>query len=676
MSSLAPADGLGPSRQTAIAVAGLDVRRVVYRPDIDGLRAVAVLAVVAFHAAPDLVPGGFVGVDVFFVISGFLITGFLLADASRHELMLRGFFARRIRRIFPALIVVLAATLLLGWYLLLTDEFEQLGRHIAAAAAFVVNFVFLGEVGYFDTFSELKPLLHLWSLAVEEQFYLVWPMLLAWAIAKGRSITLVAGALLVVSLVLNIILATHHGPAAFFLLPTRLWELMAGGLLSCRFRGDQRIATTPLSELTRDALAFIGLALVVTAFMALSRERHYPGAWALLPVIGTCCLIAGGARAWINRTVLAHRWLVFVGLISYPLYLWHWPALAFLRIVEGGNVGAIQTLAALAASFALAASTFIWIERPIRSGRGAAMPWTLVVAMATVGAMGWAGAYGLIHARTHVGGFERFNEAVQDWDFPGSAFRDWTTVNGLRVTSVGTGNRQILFFGDSNAQQYGPRMEKLVQTHPELDAQVIFATDGGCPPMRGVRVKMRECEAFADTVVKFARDSEVSTVVIVAQWVGYLNSTPFVFVRKDGSEVTGGPAFDAALDDFGAMVRDLRAKGKQVYFVLNIPVATELDPRYVLHRRWSGDFEIRAQGLDRKSWDQGVEQTVLRLAQTARSAGATVINPADALCGPEVCPSITPEGEPIYRDGFHLRASYVRERVHYLDSILLSRRPK
>jgi SGNH domain (fused to AT3 domains) len=496
--------------------------------------------------------------------------------------------------------------------------------------------------------------------------------LLAWAIGKRRSIVRIATILIVASFLLNIAMVARHGPATFFLLPTRLWELLAGGLLWCLLTDPRRVGM--LSARARNALSLAGVAILATGFAFLSSQRHYPGSAALLPVIGTCCIIAAGNRAWINRTLLAHRGPVFIGLISYPLYLWHWPALAFLRIAEGGAIGVIPTCLALAAAVALAVATFVWIERPIRRSRHRAVPWLLLAAMAVIGALGLAGAQGWIEARTHAGGFERFNAAAMDWEFPGPAFKSSTTTNGVALSSVGTGTRQVLLVGDSNAMQYGPRMERLVQTHPEANVQVIFATKAACPPLPGVRRDMRpQCAGFADGVVAFARDAAISDVIFAAQWTGYFDPESLIFVRDDGTEIRGDAAIEPVLERFGAMIRDLKANGKNVYFVANIPIGTEFDPHYVLHRQWSGDFAVRGQGVPRKSWDDGVAKIVAPLVDTARRAGAIVIDPADALCGRDACRAVTPDGEPIYRDGFHLRATYVREQVRYLDSIVLGR---
>jgi len=206
-------------------------RGLSYRADVDGLRAIAVLAVVAFHAAPSGLPGGFVGVDVFFVISGYLITSLLRQSLADGSFRASTFYARRIRRLAPSLVVVLAAVLAAGWTWLLTDELAQLATHVASSAAFIMNLALWSETGYFDAAAEQKPLLHLWSLGVEEQFYLIWPAFL-WVTRRWRQPSLVIGVVAILSFAINV-LTVHTAPAAAFYLPTsRLWELALGGLLA------------------------------------------------------------------------------------------------------------------------------------------------------------------------------------------------------------------------------------------------------------------------------------------------------------------------------------------------------------------------------------------------------------------------------------------------------------
>jgi peptidoglycan/LPS O-acetylase OafA/YrhL len=343
-----------------------------YRPDIDGLRAIAVSLVLVFHAFPECLPGGFVGVDVFFVISGYLISGLIFADLRKERFSFADFYARRIRRIFPALILVLTVSSLLGWFLLLPDEYAQLGKHVAGGAGFVSNFVLLGESGYFDSAAELKPLLHLWSLGIEEQFYFVWPLLLycAWGRRRWAPLGLIL-LVLATSFALNIDRVHDQATSTYYLPFTRFWELMIGCALAylsplARDRGWFALNGPQSLARLRNSAAVAGLAAIVVAAIVIGKERAFPGWWALLPTLGTFLLIAVGPTAWINRVVLAHPLMVSVGLISFPLYLWHWPLLSFPRITSVDPPSPALRAAALGLSVFLAWLTYRFIERPIR----------------------------------------------------------------------------------------------------------------------------------------------------------------------------------------------------------------------------------------------------------------------------------------------------------------------
>jgi peptidoglycan/LPS O-acetylase OafA/YrhL len=372
-----------------------------YRADVDGLRAVAVLAVIAYHAFPDLAPGGFVGVDVFFVISGFLITGILVSALESGSFSLREFYSRRVRRIFPALSVTLAACWGFGWFALFQDEYRQLGRHVAYGAGFLANVAFWREAGYFDNAAETKPLLHLWSLGIEEQFYIVWPLLLALAWRRrvvGAGLSVVALA----SFALNLAAVGRDPTAAFYSPASRAWELALGGVVAVvarrgvdgarresRWAALRRLGRRHWAPPAREAGAAVGLALIGVAVMVVDRAAAFPGWWALLPTLGTALLLLGRGETRIHRWLLANRPMVGIGLVSYPLYLWHWPLLSFPRVVEAQVPPLAVRLLAIAVAFGLAVATWRWIERPFR--RGSAARWkvvTLVTAMTVAGVAG------------------------------------------------------------------------------------------------------------------------------------------------------------------------------------------------------------------------------------------------------------------------------------------------
>jgi len=329
-----------------------------YRPEIDGLRAIAVGSVVIFHFFPAALPGGFVGVDVFFVISGYLITGIILRHLAEGSFSFSDFYARRVRRIFPALIAMLAAVGVAGWFLLLPSELAELGRHTVGAATFTSNFLLWSETGYFDANSHTKLLLHLWSLAIEEQFYVLWPAAL---VLLHRFRIKAVWAILILGLVsLSLCLAlTRTDPTQAFYAPwSRAWELLAGAMLVVV---EKRLWTGPW----RQAAGLIGLGLIATSLFVLQGTDPYPGWRAVFPVLGSTLIIAAGSST-VSGKILSLSPLPAIGLISYPLYLWHWPLVVFPFIVLGAEPSMEFRTGAIVLSIVLATATYLWIERPIR----------------------------------------------------------------------------------------------------------------------------------------------------------------------------------------------------------------------------------------------------------------------------------------------------------------------
>ena len=360
---------------------------IKYRPDIDGLRAIAVLSVVSFHAFPNVIKSGFVGVDIFFVISGFLITSIILRELFELHFSFASFYVRRIRRIFPALILVLLTCLLVAAILFWPDDFSRLGKHTAAGAGFVANLALWQESNYFDVASESKILLHLWSLGIEEQFYLVWPAVLyvAWRAKLRRSLLFVA--IFAASFVYGIKIIATDPVAAFYSPLGRFWELTAGSILALAVVSaprpvvvfEQAVAATlnlllfernnglDPGKVYRHLLSAIGMAMILVSINVITRRNEFPGWAALLPVLGAYLVLAAGPDAWLNRLVLSNRYLVWFGLISYPLYLWHWPLLAFARFFYDGEAAPPAIRAGLmVAAVGLAWLTYQYVEKPIR----------------------------------------------------------------------------------------------------------------------------------------------------------------------------------------------------------------------------------------------------------------------------------------------------------------------
>lgn len=335
-----------------------------YRPDIDGLRAIAVLSVLMFHAFPEWLSGGFVGVDVFFVISGYLISTIIFENLDQKRFSFKEFYVRRINRIFPALFLVLIAGYVFGWLNLLADDFAQLGKHIAGGAGFVSNLILWNESGYFDKAAEVKPLLHLWSLGIEEQFYIFWPLFVYWIYRWPKKVLLAIVLLAGASFILNVATINSYPVATFYSPLTRFWELLIGSLLAYWTLYSSSVIRVTNTQ--KNIASVVGLALIIFAALVLNPKSLFPGWWALLPTIGAALMIAAGPNAWCNRHIMSLRVIVWVGLISFPLYLWHWPLLALARIQEGEILAFTDRVILMGIAIILSWATYQFVEKPIR----------------------------------------------------------------------------------------------------------------------------------------------------------------------------------------------------------------------------------------------------------------------------------------------------------------------
>jgi peptidoglycan/LPS O-acetylase OafA/YrhL len=489
-----------------------------YRPDIDGLRAVAVLLVVHFHAFPEAVPGGFIGVDIFFVISGFLITGIVARELGSGKFSLPGFYSRRIRRIFPALIAVLCAVMILGWLWLLPAAYARLSADVFASAAFAANIALLLQSGYFDIESASKPLLHLWSLGIEEQFYLVWPLILMLAARARLGLFGVAALLGIASFVLNVALIGSNPVATFYLPFTRAFELLAGAALACAWG---QIGQTGAAGNRR---AGLGLVLIAIAAAMLDPHRAFPGWWAVLPVAGSALLLSAPS-AWGNRQLLASRPMVSLGLISYPLYLWHWPLLVFFAAIKFRPLTPLERELVVLLSFGLAWATYRFIERPFRFGRP--MPrktFGLCAAMVLVAVAG-----GIIF---EAGGFEfrlpaeiraMANVPVQtaQWRLH-RCLLDLGHENSFADDCVDRNRRPLLMvWGDSTAGALMPGLRKAQQVHDFGIAQ--FTSNSCIPALNADIAGAPNCRAINDEVLGLARRLQPDVVLLHGTFEKYLD---------------------------------------------------------------------------------------------------------------------------------------------------------
>jgi peptidoglycan/LPS O-acetylase OafA/YrhL len=519
-----------------------------YRPDIDGLRGVAVLAVVANHFQPGRVTGGFVGVDVFFVISGFLITGILIQQLQAGTFSLADFYARRVRRLFPALSLVLLVSFIAGWFLLDPIALTDLGANAAAGAGFVSNLLLWSQTGYFDPEAQAKPMLHLWSLGIEEQYYALWPLFL-FALWKVRFRLVPIAAIAAASFALNAVFSATRPTAAFYSPATRIWELLLGCMIAyvgltrgepiallSRFGGggDTAVLRGRESQL-RELSGWVGFALVCAAILGLTEDFTLPGFWVLLPTIGAALLICAGPETWINRKVLSNRVMVFVGLISYPLYLWHWPVLALIHI-RGWNATraarAEMMLAALVGVFIAAWLTYKAIEKPIRKSRSGrviaglslAQALLFVFGIALVGLRGIPGRYDAAHQQlfaiarkppTYTAAYRyretcRINEDGQD---EAELQRGCDTAAAASNPSAG-----VVLWGDSYAAQLVPGIEATIGNDANL---YVFSVNGCRPLLEQLRSVRAGCNPGNRFALNFVRQYQPREVLIAANWNGW-----------------------------------------------------------------------------------------------------------------------------------------------------------
>ncbi|MBS0614081.1 MAG: acyltransferase [Proteobacteria bacterium] len=657
-----------------------------YRRDIDGLRAFAILSVLLYHAEPTWVPGGFVGVDVFFVISGYLISRIILGRLNAGTFTFTDFYARRIRRIFPALTVVLSATFGIGWYCLFPDEYSMLGKHIAGGAGFLSNLILWKEAGYFDPAAEFKPLLHLWSLGIEEQFYLVWPLLLVFTSKVRRGPLLIMGLIAAASFLLNLAWIADHGVRVFYLPITRFWELAAGGMLAhvhLSLEADRNRAVRPASPL-QAAKSALGFALLLISAFAFSRQDLYPGWRAALPVLGTVLLIDAGADTPLNRRVLGNRAMVFVGVISYPLYLWHWPLLSFEHIIARDEVTHAAIWGAVAAAFILAWATYRFIERPIRhSPPNRRTPLLLAGTLASLGLVGLLDFRLLLPPRSNSFDVRNIVQASTAIAFPGPRLHQVPGERSDNAREQGSGPHAVLFMGDSQIEQYYPRMDWVLSQQRERPAHILYSSQGGCPPVPGVHEDhLPKCEGLIEQGMRIAARADVDTIVIAADWAGYfLNLRPpdnLDYYYRDAT-LRGSlgdlesPASNLALARFQDMIGAMTGAGKQVYLVLPSPTGREFGPRKIVQRSFSDmSFKLRLPVISATNIESRVAPIVQALKRIAARTNATLIDPIEHLCNHDICPVLAADGEPMYKDASHLSPLFVRRNVRYLDQVLKS----
>ena len=516
-----------------------------YRADIDGLRAIAVLSVVCFHAFPSWLQGGFIGVDIFFVISGFLISTIIFDNLEKESFSFIEFYSRRINRIFPALLLVLATCIAFGWFELLSNEYKQLGKHIVAGAGFVSNFLLQNESGYFDNIPRTKPLLHLWTLGIEEQFYIMWPLLLWIAWKKKFNLLKLTLAIAVISFALNIRGSQSDAIATFYSPQTRFWELLIGSILAYVKLYEPKLLATKKREFNRymntfytqsndntlnNIQALLGAVLIGAGLLLITKEREFPGTWALLPTLGTTLIISADSNAWLNRVILSNRILVWFGLISFPLYLWHWPLLSFASIVGYKLPANNVCIVTIFGSILLAWLTYKFIENPIRLGESSKVKTiTLAILMVIIGNVGY-----LIYKHD---GFEfRIPKILNQltsykYNFASeyrlhTCFLDQSEDFNIFkncVTNIDNNKKTLILWGDSHAAHLYRGFEASFGN----EFNIIQRTVSACAPILDMDSNQQnqlynyKCPKINNEIIQYIETNKPDKVVIAANWDVY-----------------------------------------------------------------------------------------------------------------------------------------------------------
>lgn len=642
-----------------------------YEPYIDGLRAVAVISVILFHGFPEIIPGGFSGVDLFFVISGYLISKIIFSGLSSNQFNFFDFYGRRIRRIFPSLLLVLIAISFVGHFIFLPQELQAYYKHLAGAIGFISNFILWDESGYFNKLSNAKPLQHLWSLAIEEQFYLFWPLLL-WALSKFKVglISAIFGIGLL-SFYLSIQEIKVDPVAAFFLTQYRAWELILGCVLAFLAGFDLKrwLNLAPF-------LSIIGAVLIIFGVFFYEKTYQFPGYWVLLPTFGASLIILSsvGGGGWIHK-LLSRPILISIGLISYPLYLWHWPILSFMWIVEGGEPSIYMRVGGLILTFAFSIATYKFIETPFRYGPYLkAKTATLIFAMIALGC-----TYLIFYKNFELStglrsnGYVTKNPAleVDGYDLPSgincseSSKFPFIKMNKdffCMQSNVHKSPPSVVIIGDSHSYpMYYGFFDYFVKDRGE---NILLLGVPGCPSFYGLESyeygKKEECKSITNNIIDYVlSDHNIRTVVMAIRAPLYTSGIGYGemydhnrVLRRSGADAAepNHISFELALESTLAL---LQQSGKNVIFVFS-PPELGFDPlacirpiSLIFGRSNVCGIEYERY-LKRASLSKDI---VLRKLQAIPMS--LFIEPAESLCTPTFCPAIV-DGKFLYQDDNHL----------------------
>lgn len=646
-----------------------------YRPEVDGLRALAVLPVILFHAGIPGFAGGYVGVDVFFVISGYLITSLIAAELQDGRFSLATFYERRARRILPALLAVLAvlAAVLTLW--LAPQRLKDFGATAVSVATFSSNIYFWSQSGYFDAASDTKPLLHTWSLAVEEQYYLLFPiaLMLLWRLGRKRVIAVVACVALA-SLALSEIMSRTHPVANFFLAPTRFWELLLGSLIAL----VPALRDRALAETQRRGdglLAGLGLLLLGTSVCAIDEHVRFPSLIALFPTVGTALILTFAHPTTLAARFLSLRLIVGIGLVSYSAYLWHHPLLTVARLASPQPLQLPVRAALAVAAFPLAWLTWRFVEAPFRDRRRWRQPQVLRAAVVSLLVVAAAGAW-IAHERGFAGRYPQlssgWSQGREDCAYPSHGLDQLTCSPQLATDRSGATERRILFVGDSLLMSMS---DGLRSAAAQTGVAINVAAHTGCPILLDTAIKGGEaalgatCMQYNQLWSAFARRHRITDLIIVSAFNRY--------IRKGAAAGRAGPAGAQPLqtaqqwtDALRDTVATLTRQGVRVAFMRQIPdfnLVGKKDVNDIVFAQVRSGRPV-AVGMPRALYDADSAGFIAAV----RAAGAEVLDAAATFCDDRHCSPVV-GGRGLYADNDHVGLEGSAALIGFWSEVLKSR---
>ena len=630
-----------------------------YRTDIDGLRAVAIVPVVLFHSGSSLVSGGYIGVDIFFVISGFLITSVIVSGFNQQRFSFRHFYERRARRLLPALFAVLLFCLIIGYFVMSPVQYQDMGVSFIATVFYVTNILMWSRSGYFQTSAENDPLLHMWSLSVEEQFYIFYPILLLLFFRFLKKDPLVIVIILsLLSFVLSIWGVSNKPNPTFYLLPTRIWELGAGAIVALSLIGSN------WSLVTRNIAAIVGFILVICPILLYQSTTPFPGLAAFPPVLGTALIISAGIKGEnIVGQFLSWKPFIGIGLISYSLYLWHWPIFAFLNIHFGlSHIPPLVSFIGVVVSVILSILSWKYVEQPFRSSERVSAKKIFTLSVIGIGLFTAIGAI-LWAAKGFQSRFDiQTNAAFRAAE--GNPYRERCLSRHLHqgLCTLGEDNGEVSFvlWGDSHAMSAGHGFDLAASQH---GVSGYLASHSDCPPILGVSGSPLHnggsCEKFRRDIKELIETTEsIQTVILHARWPRYTEeeldwevgfAPKFELLDKELPPFKDTYSRNFIDEGLLEMVKELRRAGKTVFIVESVP-EQPFEVAYTVGR--SLGFGTELPEASSAAFAKKRNRVFPRLEASLIDLGAILYPVIEKVCKDQ-CEYIE-KGSPLYEDDNHL----------------------